>query len=169
MNEDNMVPMGEAERQVAIVVKRLAMLHLAFTRTLVAELGWKAAKPLILKSIKHYGELVARRVARGDQSLPSFGFFEKREGKPDLCELGKVMLEEGEPRLGSLYCLIDVAKTMAADPGRKLVHDRCMLLGHDECVFSTLETKPQEVSDFQNDHDWAYLDQLIGEFLDEEV
>ena len=64
MSQPDMVPLEEAEKQVSIVVKRLAMLHLAFTRTLVSELGWKAAKPLILKSIKRYGELVARHRGR---------------------------------------------------------------------------------------------------------
>ena len=167
MGEERAVPLREAEVQVAVVVRRLAMLHLAFTRTLVSELGWEAAKPLILRSIKRYGELVAGRAARGQRSLPEFGFFERREGKPDLCELGKVMLEEGEPKLGSLYCLIDVAKTMAADPGRKLIHDRCMILGHGECVFSTVETTAGEQQDFQADRDWAYLDRLIGDFLED--
>lgn len=165
MSGDRTVPLSEAERQVSIVVQRLALMHLAYARTLLERLGWRQARQLILDSIKRYGRAVADRTAQGHQSLPDYGFWERREGKPALCELGKVMLEMGEPQLGSMYCLIDPAKTMAADPARKMVHTRCMILGHDECLFDTVATTEDERRDFAGDRDWAYVDPLICEFL----
>jgi hypothetical protein len=165
MGEERQVPLSEAERQVRTVVRRLALMHLAYARTLVDRLGWGQARQLILDSIKRYGQSVAERAAQGHQSLPDYGFWERREGRPDLCELGKVMLEMGEPELGSIYCLVDAAKTMAVDPGRKMVHTRCMILGHDECTFATVETTETERRDFAEDDDWAWIDPLIADFL----
>lgn len=165
MSQEPAVPLSEAERQVKIIVQRLALMHLAYARTLVDRLGWEQARQLILDSIKRYGQSVAARVAQGHQSLPDYGFWERREGLPDLCELGKVMRELGEPVLGSMYCLVDAAKTMAADPGRKMIHTRCMVLGHDECVFATVDTTQTEAASFAEDGDWAWVDPLIAEFL----
>ncbi len=165
MSEQQTVSLSEAERQVKIVVQRLALMHLAYARTLVDRLGWPQARQIILDSIKRYGQMVAARTAQGHQGLPDYGFWEEREGRPRLCELGKVMLELGEAELGSMYCLVDPAKTMAADPGRKMIHTRCMILGHDECEFDTVATTEAEAGDFARDRDWAYLDPLIADFL----
>lgn len=165
MGEQQTVPLSEAERQVKIVVQRLALMHLAYARTLVDRLGWPQARQLILDSIRRYGQAVAARTAQGHQSLPDYGFWQRREGKPPLCELGQVVLEMGEPELGSMYCLVDPAKTMAADPARKMIHTRCMILGHDECEFATVAATEAERRDFAGDHDWAHIDPLIAGFL----
>lgn len=160
-----MIPLREAENEVKVATQRLALLHLAYAKNLVEEFGWDKGKQLILNSIKRYGEYVAERTKQGHQSLPKHGFWERRDGKPDLCELGKIMLELGEPELGCMYCLIDPAKTMAANPGEKLIHTRCMILGHDECRFETLPTTDEEVEDFKSNRDWAYVDPLIDDYL----
>jgi hypothetical protein len=165
MSEEQTIPLSEAERQVKIAVQRLALLHLAYARTLCDRLGWSQARQLILDSIKRYGETVEARVRQGHQSLPDYGFWERREGRPRLCELGKLMLEMGEPGLGSMYCLVDAAKTMAVDSTKKTVHTRCMILGHDECGFALLPTTEAEARDFQRGGDWAYVDPLIADFL----
>jgi hypothetical protein len=162
-----MVPLSEAENEVKVVTQRLALLHIAYAKTLVEEFGWEKGKQLVLDSIKQYGVYVADRTAKGHQGLPKYGFWERREGKPDLCELGKVMIEMGEPELGALYCLIDAAKTMAADPQKKLIHTRCMVLGHDECGFSTVPTTEKEKRDFKGDKDWAHVDPVIDKYLKE--
>jgi hypothetical protein len=164
--QDEMVPLSEAEQQVKVTTQRLALLHLAFSRTLVDKFGWADGKQLILDSIRTYGEYVASRTKKGQQGLPKYGFWEKREGKPDLCELGKIMLEMGEPELGSMYCLIDPAKTMAADPSSKLIHTRCMILGHDECKFDTIPTSEKDRADFEEGSDWAHVDPIIDKFLE---
>jgi len=162
-----MVPLKEAENEVKVVTQRLALLHLAYAKTLVDKFGWEKGKQLVLDSIKQYGVYVADRTKKGHQGLPKYGFWERREGKPDLCELGKVMIEMGEPELGALYCLIDPAKTMAADPRKKLIHTRCMILGHDECGFSTVPTSEAERSDFEENGDWAHVDPVIDDYLKE--
>jgi hypothetical protein len=164
---DEMVPLAEAENEVKVVTQRLALLHLAFSRTIVDNLGWDAGKQLILDSIKQYGEYVAERTKQGHQGLPKYGFWENREDKPPLCELGKIMLELGEPELGAMYCLIDPAKTMAADPNKKMIHTRCMILGHDECQFDTIPTSDEEKESFKKGIDWSFVDPVIDEFLEE--
>lgn len=164
---DEMVPLAEAENEVKVVTQRLALLHLAFSRTIVDKLGWDAGKQLILDSVKQYGEYVAERTKQGHQGLPKYGFWENREDKPPLCELGKIMLELGEPELGAMYCLIDPAKTMAADPNKKMIHTRCMILGHDECQFDTIPTSDEEKESFKKGMDWSFVDPVIDEFLEE--
>jgi len=161
------VPLSEAENEVKVVTQRLALLHLAYAKTLVEEFGWERGKQLVLDSVKRYGGYVADRTGKGYQGLPRYGFWERREGRPDLCELGKVMVEMGEPELGALYCLIDPAKTMAADPGKKMIHTRCMIIGDDGCGFATVPTTEKERSDFDGNRDWAHVDPLIDGYLRE--
>lgn len=160
------VPLREAENEVKVVTQRLALLHLAFCRSIVDSLGWEDGKQLILDSVKLYGEYVAERTKQGYQGLPKYGFWEQRDGKPPLCELGKIMLEMGEPELGSMYCLIDPAKTMAADLGEKMIHTRCMILGHDECRFDTVPTSEKDRELFKKGKDWTQVDQIIDDFIE---
>ncbi len=164
MPEKN-VPLSEAENEVKVVTQRLALLHLSYARTLVDEFGWEEGKRLILKSMKKYGVNVANWTAAGHQGLPRYGFWERREGKPELCELGKVMIELGEPELGALYCLIDPAKTMAADPAKKMIHTENMIIGDDGCGFETVPTTEAERKDLEEDRDWAYIDPIIDNYL----
>jgi hypothetical protein len=164
---DELVPLAEAENEVKVVTQRLALLHLAFSKSIVDSLGWETGKQLILDSLKLYGEYVAERTKQGYQGLPKYGFWEKREGKPPLCELGKIMLEMDEPELGAMYCLIDPAKTMAADISEKMIHTRCMILGHDECQFDTVPTSEEDKNSFKKGEDWSHVDPLIDAFLDE--
>lgn len=163
---EDMVPLSEAENEVKIVTQRLALLHLAFSKSIMEQLGWEEGKQLILDSIKRYGEYVAERTKQGYQGLPKYGFWERREGKAPLCELGKVMLEMNEPKLGAMYCLIDPAKTMAADLSNKMIHTKCMILGHDECQFDTIPTSEKDKRDFKQEKNWANVDPLIGEFVE---
>ncbi len=162
---DEMVPLVEAEKEVKVVTQRLALLHLAFSKSIVEKLGWDDGKQLILDSIKLYGEYVAERTKQGHQGLPKYGFWENRDGKPPLCELGKIMLEMGEPELGAMYCLIDPAKTMAADLSEKMIHTRCMILGHDECKFDTIPTTEKDRKSFRKGKDWTHVDPIIDEFV----
>jgi hypothetical protein len=161
-----MVPLEEAENEVKVVTQRLALLHLAFSKTIVDNLGWEQGKQLVLDSIKQYGEYVAERTKQGHQGLPKYGFWEKRDEKSPLCELGKIMLEMDEPELGAMYCLIDPAKTMAADLNSKLIHTKCMILGHDECQFDMISTSEKDRADFKKGKDWAHVDPIIDEFIE---
>jgi hypothetical protein len=164
---EKMVPLSEAENEVKVVTQRLALLHLSYAKMLVDEFGWEKGKQLILRSMKRYGVYVANRTSAGYQGLPKYGFWERREGKPDLCELGKMMIEMGEPELGALYCLIDLAKTMAADSAKKMIHTKCMILGDNCCSFATVPTTEKERRDFEKDNDWTHTDPIIDDYLKE--
>ena len=56
MNKENgeMIPLNEAENEVKVVTQRLALLHLAYAKTIVEEFGWSKGKILVLKAIKEY-------------------------------------------------------------------------------------------------------------------
>ena len=167
INEE-MVPLNEAENEVKVVTHRLALLHLAFARTLVDEFGWERGKQLILNAIKEYGRRVAERTKRGHQSLPKYGFWERREGKPPLCELGKIVLEHDENDIGSLYCLIDPAKTMFANPEEKLVHTKALTVGDEHCAFETVPTTEKDREDFFGENrDWSHVDPGLDKYYKE--
>ena len=160
-----MVSLAEAENEVKVTTQRLALLHLSYAKTLVDEFGWDKGKLLVLKAMKEYGTRVAERTKRGYQSLPKYGFWERREGKPPLCELGKVVLEYDEKDIGSLYCLIDPAKTMADNPDSKLIHTKCLTVGDDHCEFATVPTTSEDRRAFSSGlDDWSFIDPHLGEF-----
>ncbi len=164
-SEVEMVPLTEAENEVKVVTHRLALLHLAFARTLVDEFGWERGKQLVLDAMKEYGRRVAERTKQGHQSLPKYGFWQRRAGKTPICELGKIVLEYDEMDIGSLYCLIDPAKTMWANPDEKLVHTRCLTVGDEHCEFETVPTTEEERDDFfGKGKDWAYVDLRLDEY-----
>jgi hypothetical protein len=122
----------------------------------------------VLKAIKEYGKRVADRTSRGHQSLPQYGFWERRAGQPQLCELGKLVVESGEEDIGSLYCLIDAAKTMFTTPEQKLIHTRCLTVGDDHCAFATVPTTPRDrEAFFADDRDWSPVDPRLDEFYRE--
>lgn len=163
--KEKMVPLSEAENEVKVVTHRLALLHLAYARTLVDEFGWKKGKQLVLNAIKEYGRRVAERTKKGYQSLPKYGFWEKREGQPPICELGKIVKEYDEMDIGSLYCLIDPAKTMYANPNEKLIHKKSLTVGDDYCEFDTVATSKEDREDFFSENkDWSHVDPRIHEF-----
>lgn len=170
MNDiEKFVPLREAENEVKVVTQRLALLHLAYARTLVDEFGWEKGKQLILNAIKEYSRRIADRKKRGFQSLPKYGFYERREGKPSLCELGKIVLEYGEKRIGSLYCFVDPAKTMFANPDEKMIHNKCLTIGDDHCEFETVPTSKKEGGDFFSENrDWSHVDPRLAMFLNED-
>ncbi|MDH5200179.1 MAG: hypothetical protein OEW93_04760, partial [Candidatus Bathyarchaeota archaeon] len=70
---EEMIPLSEAENEVKVVTQRLALLHLAYAKTLVDEFGWERGKQLVLNAIKEYGRRVAERTRQGHQSLPKYG------------------------------------------------------------------------------------------------
>lgn len=163
--KEKTVPLEEAEEQVKIVTQRLSLLHLAYARTLVDAFGWEKGKQLVLNAIKEYGRRVAERTEKGYPSLPKYGFWERREGQPQLCELGKIVLEYDELDIGSLYCLIDPAKTMYTDPEQKLIHTQCLTTGDDHCEFATVATTHEDKEDFFGENqDWAHVDPRIDQY-----
>ncbi len=162
---EKMVPLSEAMNEVKVVTQRLALLHLAFGRVLVDEFGWEKGKQLIMDAIKEYARRVAERTAAGHQSLPKYGFWEEQEDGPPICELGKIVKEYDEMDIGSLYCLINPAKTMWANPEEKLVHAKALTVGDDCCEFVTVPTTEEDRADlFGESRDWSRVDPRLHKY-----
>jgi len=181
--QERMVPLAEAARQVEVTSERLALLHLAFARTIVNELGEENGKKLVLEAIRNYGRLVGEQArqkvlkqgldplpenyaAAGD--LPEYGMHEGREKvviggenrtRAYGCVMGKVWAQQGEAGLGRLYCYVDAAKYMAYNPGFKMVHTKALPDGDDYCELCVRPTSEEERRDFADDEaDWSYID-----------
>jgi hypothetical protein len=159
------VSLTEAENEVKVVTQRLAVLHLAYARTLVDAFGWRRGKQLVLNAIKEYGRRIAERTQQGYQSLPKYGFSERREGRPPLCELGKIVRDSGELDIGSLYCYVDAAKTMFANPAEKMVHTLCLTVGDTHCEFTTVPSTARDRAVlFDEGQDWSDVDPRLADF-----
>jgi hypothetical protein len=180
--EEKTVLLKDAIEQVRVTAARLALLHLAFSRVLVETLGEEKGKEAVLRAVMEYGRLVA---GRGGQDLPFYGLNEKsvykgreyvdareraEDGEPfdraqyqvHGCVLARTFLEEGEPGLGALYCYVDAAKSMAADPAKKLIHTACVLCGDGHCAFAVEPTTEGERKAFdKDDPEWKAVDPIL--------
>ena len=186
--EAKTVPLEEAREQVRKVCARLGLLHIAFARTLVDELGEKKGKELILKAIKDYGtkvgeEAKAHAAAKGldnspenfQSDLPLYGMHdggEKVEVEGETrrrafgCVMGKVWNELGEGELGRLYCYVDSAKYMAFNPEYKLAHVKALPDGDGCCelvVRPTTEQERKEFADKDKNWDWVNIEPWADE------
>ncbi len=176
----------EAAQEVELVSKRIALLHLAYAKTLVREFGDEKGKRIILQAIKYYGKLIGEKMmknildqglettpenyGRGEaRDLPRYGMHEGKEifktkGRKRRrsfgCVLGKLWQEYNEEELGRLYCYVDLAKSMYYNPYFKLVHTKCMLEGKDkQCEFDLLPTTEKEREEFFSEEaDWTQID-----------
>jgi predicted hydrocarbon binding protein len=170
----HVVSLEEATEQVRIALTRAALLHLAFSTTLVEELGEERGKELILRAIMEYGRRVGERVKRGLPDLPKYGVIEREESggtgnkwfenyKAYDCVFARTFKEYGELDLGSLYCYVDPAKSMAADPDRKLIHRDCAACGDEYCTFEVLPTTEEDRAGFANKRsDWKNVDPRLA-------
>ncbi len=151
--EKERVSKEDASRQVLSMVNRLALIHYAFTKTLIAELGEKKGKDVIGKAIGLYGEMVGKSVrektlGKGlqllkenyQEDLPLFGWSIQRvevEGEPRArvleCHLAKAWKDLDAPELGRLYCYMDQAKYEAYNPQLECVHVKNVLDGDPYC------------------------------------
>jgi len=175
----------EAAHEVKLVSRRLGLLHLAFARTIVDELGDEKGKQLILNAIKHYGIMVGNEVRAAVQEqelpltpenygvgksrgLPKFGMHSgseevEVEGKKHLraygCVMAEVWKEYGEDELGRLYCYVDPAKYMTYNPNYKLAHVKAIPNGDPYCEFCIEKTTEQERAAFNSKkEDWRFID-----------
>jgi hypothetical protein len=185
-NKQEMIPLDEAKKAVEITCQRLALLHVAFARTIVNELGEKEGKKMILKAIKSYGNMIGEKVkadvkemgleavpqnygAGKSRDLPAFGMHTRRERvmvngetrtKAYGCVMGELWNKMGEGDLGRLYCYVDPAKYMAFNPNFKLCHMQAIPSGGECCEMAVRPTTEQERKDFaEEDADWSYVDQ----------
>ena len=179
----------EAAKEIEMVSKRIALLHLAYAKTLVNELGNEKGEKVILKAIKYYGKLIGEEVKKNihdqgleatpdnygrgkSRDLPRYGMHAGRETfesggrkrrKSYGCVLGKLWREYGEEELGRLYCYVDLAKSMYYNPHFKLVHTKCMPEREDEeCEFDVIPTTEKEREEFFSEGtDWTKIDRGV--------
>jgi len=184
--KEKRVPLREAAEQVRITGVRLALMHLAFSKVLVEELGEKKGKETIVKAMIEYGRRVGERNKAGHQDLPFYGFHDTyRYGEEEFvdvrekttsseeefdysryrvhgCILAKTFREYGEQELGCLYCYVDAAKSMASDPDKKLTHTACEVIGDGYCAFQLTPTTDEERIQFKSgDTHWAKVDPIL--------
>ncbi|MBU1050171.1 L-2-amino-thiazoline-4-carboxylic acid hydrolase, partial [Candidatus Bipolaricaulota bacterium] len=182
MTTEKLISIEEAAHEVALVSRRMALLHIAFARTLVGKLGDERGKELIIEAIRAYGNQIGNEVrakveqqgleptpenyGAGDaRQLPSFGMHKGVEwSKGDAadrlraygCVMGQVWNELGESELGRLYCLVDPAKFMAFDGKHTLAHLKTIPDGDDYCEFCVRPVTDEEISAFRkSDPAWT--------------
>ena len=115
-NNKEVVSIEEAMKQVEIVARRIALLHIAYANVLVEEFGQEKGRKIILKAIKNYGISIGEKIKKGEPDLPKYGVHERIEWV-DLdeekrvrvygCVLAKEWEEQGKNKLGRLYCYVD--------------------------------------------------------------
>ncbi len=178
------VPFEEAIKQVQVAMSRLALMHLAYSKVIVDNLGEKKGKELIIKSIMEYGRKI-EEYSKTDQDSSFYGIHGKYvyKGKEfvdlrDLfslnedidfqsleiydCSLAKVFKHFREEEIGKLYCYIDAARAMAKNPKDKAIHTKCILCDDDYCQIKVEKTTEKERNDFKNnDKDWKDVDKIL--------
>jgi len=163
--QEGFVSLAEATHEVEVAITRLALLHLSFSKILVEEFGDEKGKELVIKSILEYGKRVGARTKRGLPELPKYGVYrEYKDERVYDCVLAKIFHEYGEEDIGCLYCYVDPAKTMAADPHHKLIHRDCAACGDDYCTIELTPTTKKERADFKSmGTAWANVDQRLAQ------
>ena len=181
--KEELISLEEAKQEVALVCRRLGLLHLSFAEVLVKELGEEKGKKVIARAVKEYGKKIGERkremaIDQGlaltlenlgkFRDLPKFGMHDRREeveieGEKRTraygCVMAKVWREYGKDALGRIYCYVDPAKTMAFNPECKLIHTKALPDGDDFCELVTRPTAEKERHDFlAEDTDWASID-----------
>lgn len=174
MKEEH-ISLREAKLYIKNVSERIALLHLAYAKTLVNTLGEKDGLELIAKSIKEYGKLVGERVKRSvlgkglepipenwsqGEDVPPFGMHDKiefsQEGevlkiKAYGCALAKIWREYNMDKLGRIYCYVDPIKYMSYNPSYKLIHLKTIPDGYDYCEFMITQTNERDKRLFERD------------------
>jgi hypothetical protein len=160
------VSAAEAEQAVHDMSRRVALLHLAYARTLVDELGEERGRELIEKAIWAYGRWIGERTRQRveEQGLePTVANFSKGSDLSPLgfdhrpavvegerrvqsfgCVLAEVWAEHGEEELGSLYCLVDPAKMQGYDPDYTMVHTKKVPDGEAYCELAVRRVEDRE-------------------------
>lgn len=152
----------EAFQQVKSMITRAALIHYAFAKTLVDELGEKKGKALAKKATQLYGKMVGERVkertlTKGlpltrenfQDDLPALGWAEREKVEVEgekrsrvySCHLAKVWQELGAPELGRIYCFVDQAKYEAYNPELQCVHVKNVLDGDPYCELAVRAKK----------------------------
>jgi hypothetical protein len=159
--KEETITLDEATRQVLSIVRRMALLHHSYARTLLKELGEEKGRQVIRKAIDFYGVQVGKKVrentlAKGletvpanyQEDLPRLGWNIEMvtvDGEPRArirdCHLAQAWKELGAPELGRLYCYMDQTKYEAYDPALECVHEKNILDGDAYCELAVRTRK----------------------------
>ena len=177
------IPLEEAKRQVALVSRRLGLLHLAFAEVLVRDLGEEEGKKMAARAIKEYGKMIGEKKKEtavqedkelspetflGLSDLPSIGMHNQIDeievdGEKRIrahgCVMGKVWKELGKDELGRSYCMVDPASCMAFNPELKFVHTKALPDGDPYCELVIRPTTEEDQKEFQSDDtNWTTIE-----------
>ena len=188
MTENNeLISREEAKQAVALVCRRLGLLHLAFAKVVVAELGQERGEKVVARAIKEYSKKIGekkRNVALGQgleltpenfnkvSDIPSIGMHDRTEqveseGEKRYrlygCVMGKVWHEYGKDALGRIYCYVDPASAMAFNPRFKLIHTKTIPDGDAFCELVMRPTTEKDRQEFlAEDTDWTSIERDSG-------
>jgi len=162
MEKKEMISKDEAFRQLKSMITRTALIHYAFTKTIIDELGKEKGKELTKKAIRFYGEMVGKKVrertlAKGlptlaenfQDDLPALGWASRekvivdgeKRARVHTCYLAEAWKELGVPEIGRLYCFVDQAKYEAYNPELECVHTKNVLDGDPYCELAVRTKK----------------------------
>jgi hypothetical protein len=156
----------QVRKEVLAMIRRTALLHYAYAKTLMNELGEKEGKALALKAIELYGALVGSDVRKETESkgldllpqnyqedLPTLGWeIEKVEvdgetrARVHMCHLARVWKELGAHEIGRLYCSMDEAKYQSYNADLTCVHEKNLLDGDAYCELAVRTRIPDDSS-----------------------
>jgi hypothetical protein len=162
METKEMISKDEALSQLKSMITRTALIHYAFTKTIIDELGKAKGKKLVQKAIRLYGEMVGKKVrektlAKGlptlaenfQDDLPALGWATRekvvvegeKRARVHTCYLAEAWKELGVPEIGRLYCFVDQAKYEAYNPELECVHTKNVLDGDPYCELAVRTKK----------------------------
>jgi hypothetical protein len=162
MEKKEMISKDEAFSQLKSMITRTALIHYAFTKTIIDEMGKEKGKELAKKAISLYGEMVGKKVrektlAKGlpalpenfQDDLPALGWASRekvvvegeKRARVHTCYLAEAWKDLGVPEIGRLYCFVDQAKYEAYNPELECVHTKNVLDGDPYCELAVRSKK----------------------------
>jgi hypothetical protein len=184
--KNKIVPLKEVVQAIESTSRRIALIHLAYAKVIIDELGEKKGMKVISRAIKNYGARIGEKTrkevlekgleatpenfSKGESyAIPTIPGLHDRHETVNVdgvnrtraygCVLAKVWKEYEEEKLGRLYCYMDVAKSMAYNPNYKFVHKKAIPDGDKYCELEVTLTTAEERKDFRTeDKDWFYID-----------
>lgn len=183
VKKEELVPLAQAKNEVALVCRRLGLLHMAFAQVLVDEFGEERGKQLVTQAIEEYSRKIGEKkrevvFSQGlepslenlveARDIPTIGMHDRTErvevegemrSRAYGCVMAEVWHEYGKDDLGRIYCYVDPASTMAYNPNFKLIHTKAVPDGEEFCELVVRSTTEQERLDFlSKTNDWAEVD-----------
>jgi hypothetical protein len=169
--KEEFIPAEEAAEDRKALGRRIGRLYLSFARVLISRLGEKEAKKAILDAIRDYAYYCAEARKRGLVDLPQRGIHEKAEvveekGRKLLrtygCSIAQEFADQGEEKLGALYCYIDPCSFMLTTPNVKLYHKQIKPLGSEFCEMDVAIVSNEEMNTvLEKGRDYRDVDPII--------